>query len=207
MPFNMGAGYNLGGIGAGQNQFACPIDLKDLQDKIMNGSITPNMVISFGDEIKSGQEITNIGNVVYLYAMHSFFETPTLGFRAQNLHRSGATKASPVWGVIPRNVVGVSLMKQLHTQSIKSITIMSLSYTNSSSSPIITEIRTFGSCFVIYLDPWTYGHFIVFAFTFVTLTWELKDFKQRNEDGSQCNLAGQRSYTFEFDKATGMLGD
>lgn len=203
----MGSGYNLGGVGDGQVQGFSPVDLRHLQEKFIEGSSTPNMLISFGEGIISNNAIANISNVVYLYDMRCTFQTPTLGLRSQNLHRSGATTASPVWGVIPKNLVAVSLMKNLHTHAIKEITVSNISYIGSSPSPVVTEVRIFGSCFIIHLEPWAHGDFVVFAFTFVKLQWEVKDFGQRNEDGNQSNPVGQRVYNFEFDSATGTGGE
>ncbi len=207
MSFNLGAGYNVKGVGDGQEQGFSPVDLRYLQEKFIEGSATPNMVISFGEGIVSNNAIANLSNVVYLYDMRCKFQTPTLGLRSQNLHRSGSTTASPVWGVVPKNLIAVSLMKNLHTNAIKEIVVNNLAYIGSSPSPIVTETRTFGSCFIIYLEPWAHGDFVVFAFTFVTLNWELKDFGQKNEDGNQSNPVGQRSYKFEFDTAGGTGGD
>lgn len=206
MSLKMGAGYNLGGVDDGQVQGFSPTDLRFLQEKFISGSMTPNMIISFGEEAITGNRIANIDNAIYLYDMRCTFQTPTLGLRTQNLHRSGSTRASPVWGVIPKNVSAVSLMKNLHTSALKEIVVSNLAFLNTSPSPVITETRTFGSCFMVHLDPWSHGDFVVFAFTFVKLTWLLKDFAQKNESGTQGTPVGQRSYTFDFDEGSGVDG-
>jgi hypothetical protein len=180
-----------------------PIDVRQIQEEYINGSKTPSMLISLGADIQSNNKVANIENVVYLFAQNCAFTTDTLSLRSQNLHRSGSSRASPVWCVIPKNLVAVNLMERLHKYAIGEITIYVLAYIGSSPSPITTETRTFKSCFITYVDPWR-GDFVIFAFTFVELVWELKDFNQRN-DGTQEQHVGQRVYTFKFDDATGTL--
>jgi hypothetical protein len=133
------------------------------------------------------------------------FGTPTLGLRSQNLHRSGATSASPFWGVIPKNRIGANLMNHLHTQSIKEIKVYTLSYVGANPSPDVVETITFESCFIIYVSPWAQGCFTCFAFSFVKYTWDIVDYDQKDSSSGISNKVGNRSYTFEFDKASGTL--
>lgn len=203
MPFDMRSGYGMGGVGAGNfNSVVPPFDLRHIQETYGDGSITPNMIISFGEEAKANNKIADLENYIYLLDMKCDFKTPTLGLRAQNLHRSGTTTASPFWGVIPRNLVAVSLMKSLHTNSLKEITVKVLAYvgeTGGETIPIVTETKTFHSCFIIYLEPWGQGDFIVFAFTFVDFKWELDEYSQDNPN----NKVGTRVYEFNFGSTKG----
>ncbi|MDR2075180.1 MAG: hypothetical protein LBP31_03090 [Holosporales bacterium] len=180
-------------------------DLRWLQEKYTEGSETPNMVISFGEEAKSNNAIANLENQIYLYKMHTAFETPTLGLRAQNLHRSGRTIATPFSGVVPKNRCVVDLMSHLHKQSIKTIKVSVFGYTGATPSPEVTETLIFDSCFIIAMEPWSHGDFATFAFTFVKFVWDLTDYDQKDNGSGISKKIGNRSYTFEFDKATGTL--
>lgn len=203
------ARYNFGGIGDGMDQNAVPFDLRLIEEKYNEGSQTPNMVISFGGGLTENAltvDGADLDDFIFLIDMHCVFTTPTLNLRTQNLHRSGATTASPVWGVIPKNRVAVNLMQFLHCNTIETITVHMLSYTGAqaeNSSPVITETRIFGSCFIIYLAPWGYGDYVVFAFTFLTLKWELHDFDQTHPN----DKIGTRAWEFDFSSAAGSLSE
>jgi hypothetical protein len=121
------------------------------------------------------------------------------------LHRSGRTAATPVSGAIPKNKCTVDLMSHLHKQSIKEITISVLGYTGATASPEITETLIFNSCFMVAIEPWTHGDFVTFAFTFVKFEWNLIDYDQKDSGSGISKKIGNRSYTFDFDKATGTL--
>jgi hypothetical protein len=180
-----------------------PFDMILLEQRYQEGSITPNRVISF-DNLQTNNTIGNIDNVIYLIDEYCAFETPTLWYRSQNLHRSGASSATLFWGILVRNKVGADLMARLYTFAIEAITISTLAYLNNTPTPVVTETRKFGSCFITFIAPWR-GNFIVFAFSFVNLEWTIKDFNQENVGGAQPTPTGQRVFNFSYADAMGTL--
>lgn len=208
----MRAGYNVGGITDGSHQGFGPNDLRYIQEKFLEGSATPNMMISFNADFNPENALNavkgGIGsdpdgqNSIYLYDMKCSFQTPTLSLRSQSLFRSGTTQVTPVWGIIPKCRASVFLMSRLHTNVIDKITVFHLSYAGSDHSvtkPVVTEVKDFEHCLVVYVEPFGQGDFTVFAFTFVKLTWAIKDFKQDDKN----NVAGQRVYVFDYSTGEG----
>lgn len=216
----MGSGYNVGAVGDGVSQGFSPLDLRNVQEKFIEGSITPNMMISFGKDFDSENKITAaddnmsgsagkavLDNAIYLYDMKCAFQTPTLGLRTQNLHRSGATSATPAWCIIPKCRASVFLMSRLHTNVIDKITVFHLAYIgadHANTKPVVTETRCFEDCLVTYLEPFGHGDFTVFAFSFVKLTWAIKDFQQGGQNAKNKEI-GQQVYVFDYSGATGTL--
>lgn len=195
--FNGTPGYNLGGVTNTIGQGGSPFDMMTLQSKYIEGSETPNRVIIL-QGLASENKIADIDNSLYLYDMFCHFETPTLGLRAQNLHRSGATRATPVWCIIQKHNICVQIFQKLFEKSIPTITMHTLAYL-AEGTPIITETMIFSNCLITSIDPFNSGYFAVFSFSFTKLDWTQKDYQQSNPN----EAAGTYAYTFDFTTAKG----
>lgn len=195
------AGYDLGGISNGHGSLGFgPFDPMILQAKYIDGGETPNRVITIAG-LEASNKIGPVDNSVYLYDMVCSFETPALGVKAQNLHRNGATRATPVWCVMPKSSLSVKTFQKLFENSIATITITTLAYIGSAGMPVITETITFKDCFVISMEPFSNGYFTPFSFTFVTVTWKQIDYSQESPNGA--TPTGTYEYTFNYGSAIG----
>jgi hypothetical protein len=194
------SGYNTGGVASSGGQYGLgPFDPMILQAKYIDGGETPNRVISI-ESIGIENKIGPVEKCVYLYDITSVFETPVLGIKAQNLHRNGASRASPVWCVVPKSVLSVGVFSKLFTKALPDIKVMTLAYIKD-GTPAITETVEFNNCFVVFANPFGNGYFTSFAFTFTKVNWSLDDYDQCLESSEHTRIG---TYACSADYTTGI---
>ena len=175
-----------------------PDDLRYLQETRQNSAQTPSWVISFGADIDTGNNLAVLDNCVYLWQHRNGFETPTLGLLSQNLHRSGATIATPMWCIIVNSPVSVNLLKFLHKGAIDQITMCNLGMLDNTSQPVVTEKKIFTSCYItnVITDG---SDFTIFAFLYCTFKWEHAFYNTLGSGGKNAiTAAGQTVYEFDY---------
>ncbi len=182
-----------------------PEDLRYLQETMHNSSQTPNWVISFGADIDTDNNIAIVENCVYLWQHRSGFETPTLGLVAQNLHRSGATIATPMWCIIVNSPVSVNLVKFLHKGAIEQITMSNLGMVEDQFTQVITEKKIFTSCYItnVITDG---SDFTIFSFMYCIFRWEHAFYNTLGSAGKNAmTSAGQTVYEFDYTYGQGKV--